>query len=378
MRYLLLLSCFHYTRQILGILMNHLINFSDSLTLIFLMFFGEFLGGLSVVSYHYFYFKKRKILSENFYGIKIIHGKAQMKKADKLYKIILLIFFASSFDFIEFSIVYSIPNKSIISPTADQRLYIIMTIASSLLCTFALRLKMGRHHNLSLIGMGICSFIIFIIELIYKSIGKDFSRFILVYFLKFSRLIFVSFTDVTEKYLVEYNFADKFKVIGTEGFFGIILCLIYSLIINKNPINQINENYKEFDIGKKILMVLFLILFFILSAGLNLYKIICNAIYNPMAKTLPAYFLNPIFIIYYFIFENDFTSGGEKNYFYFIINIILSIIIDFLAFIYNEFLILNCFGLKDDTHYGISNRAINNTLIVLEEEEIEGDNSFED
>ena len=94
-----------------------------------------------------------------------------------------------------------------------------------------------------------------------------------------------------------------------------------------------------------------------------------------MAKSLPAYFFNPFFMIYYFIFENDFTIEGKRNYFYFIVNFILSIIIDIFASIYNEFFILNCFGLQKDTHYGISERASDNSLVELDD--VERQNSIE-
>ena len=83
-----------------------------------------------------------------------------------------------------------------------------------------------------------------------------------------------------------------------------------------------------------------------------------------MAKSLPAYFLNPIFITYYFIFENDFTVGKKRNYIYFIINVIISIFIDLFAFIYNEFFILYCFDLEKETHFGISERSIKTNEII--------------
>ena len=223
--------------------------------------------------------------------------------------------------------------------------------------------------------MGTCSFIIFIIELIYKIKGTDFGNFILAHILVLCRLAFVSLIDVTEKYFVEYNYIDIFRVLSTEGFFGIIFSLIYSFIIRKNPIVEIDKVYQELDLGKKILLIIFLILYFVLSAGCNIYKIICNMVYNPMAKSLSAYFFNPFFMIYYFIFENDFTSEGKRNYFYFIVNFILSIIIDIFAAIYNEFFILNIFGLQKDTHYGISERAIDNSLVELDD--VERQNSIE-
>ena len=380
MRYLILLFVYYYIRQILGMVMSKVVHFSESLTLTFLMFFGEFFGGLAIILYHKLTFYKKRQTNHfskaNTLGsIELIQGQAQMNNIDGTFKIHLLIFFISFFDFNEFLISLLIPEIAIISPTSDQRLRIIITIISSLLCTYALRLKTGKHHTFSLIGMGSCSLIIFIIELIYKMKGTDFGNFILAHILVLCRLAFVSLIDVSEKYLVEYNFIDKFRVLSTEGFFGIIFCLIYSFIISKNPIVEIDKVYQVLDLGKKILLIIFLILYFVLSAACNIYKITCNMVYNPMAKSLPAYFFNPFFMIYYFIFENDFTIEGKRNYFYFIVNFILSIIIDIFAAIYNEFFILNIFGLQKDTHYGISERAIDNSLVELDD--VERQNSIE-
>ena len=323
MRYLVFLFVYYYIRQILGMVMSKVVHFSESLTLNFLMFFGEFFGGLAIILYHKLSFYKKR--EKTYYfgktstlgSIQLIQNQAQMNNIDGFFKIHLLIFFVAFFDFNEFLISNLIPEIAIISPTSDQRLRIIITIISSLLCTFTLRLKTGKHHTFSLIGMGICSFIIFIMELIYKMKGIHLGNFIVAHILVFCRLAFVSLIDVTEKYLVEYNFIDKFRVLSTEGFFGIIFCLIYSFIISKNPIIEIDKAYQKLDVGKKILLIIFLILYFVLSAACNIYKITCNIVYNPMAKSLPAYFFNPFFMIYYFIFENDFTSGGKRNYFYF-------------------------------------------------------------
>ena len=229
MRYLILLFVYYYIRQILGMVMSKVVHFSESLTLTFLMFFGEFFGGLAIILYHKLTFYKKRQTNHfskaNTLGsIELIQGQAQMNNIDGTFKIHLLKFFISFFDFNEFLISLLIPEIAIISPTSDQRLRIIITIISSLLCTYALRLKTGKHHTFSLIGMGSCSFIIFIIELIYKMKGTDFGNFILAHILVLCRLAFVSLIDVSEKYLVEYNFIDKFRVLSIEGFFGIIFC----------------------------------------------------------------------------------------------------------------------------------------------------------
>ena len=215
--------------------------------------------------------------------------------------------------------------------------------------------------------MSICLFIILILDIIFLSRGADAAKFILAFLLVFVRLSFVSFIDVIERYLVESNNMNKFKILSAEGIIGILLCIIFALVEKKNPFKEMNKAYTELnDGGKKFLMIFFLFLYFVLSAGVNIYKIICNVIYTPIAKSLPAYFLNPLFIIFYFIWENDFKSKGEKNYFYFIINIILSLVIDFFALIYNEFFILYCFNLEHGTHFAISNRADDNTIKELD------------
>ena len=97
--------------------------------------------------------------------------------------------------------------------------------------------------------------------------------------------------------------------------------------------------------------------YFSFSAGTNVYKILTNGIYSPMVKTLAVYIFNPILFIYYFILGGDFLSNGERNYFYFIINMIFAIIISFFGCVYNEFLVLSFCGLDYETHYAISRRA---------------------
>ena len=369
MIYLILLCFWHYARQIEVIIIPKVIYFSDSLSFTFLMFLAELFGGLAVILYNklnFLYRKKKTKQDENIVKILTKGKERKMSKSDNMFKIIILIIFAAFFDFVQFIISYTLQKIVVLSPTSDQRLRIIITVVSSLLCTYALRFKIAKHHIFSLIGMSICSLVILIFDLIFLSKGADAGYFVLAFLLVIIRLAFVSFIDVTERYLVEYNNLNKFKILSAEGFIGIIFCIIFIFIERKNPFIEMHNTYERLNNGgKKFLMIFLLILYIILSAGVNIYKIICNVIYNPIAKSLPAYFLNPAFIIYYFIEENDFKSGGQRNYFYFILNLILSLIIDFFALIYNEFLILYCFGLQHGTHYAIADRAEINTITEM-------------
>ena len=364
--YLLLLFGYYYLRKIDGIIISKVLNFRGSFIFTFLMAFGEFFGGLAIYMYQRYLVLNKKVTSKRF-GLKLIINEKKMNRADGWIKIIILIFFAAFFDFFEFVIInYFIPRFANVSPTIEQRLCFIITISSSLICTYALRIKIGRHHVFALIGMGICSGIVIILELIYKTRGISIGNFVIAYLLVICHLIFVTFTDVTEKYLIEYNFIDAFLLLASEGALEIVMCIIYSFI--KNPYKEIGNYYNKEENKKYFpLLIFLLILHFVFSAGINVYKILCNVFYSPMAKSLPTYFLNPIFIIYYFIFENDFTVEKKQNYFYFIMNVIISIFIDLFAFVYNEFFILYCFDLEKETHFGISQRSIKtNELIEME------------
>ena len=92
MRYLILLFVYYYIRQILGMVMSKVVHFSESLTLTFLMFFGEFLGGLAIILYHKLSFYKKG--KENYLGkihslgsIQLIQNQAQMNNIDGFFKI---------------------------------------------------------------------------------------------------------------------------------------------------------------------------------------------------------------------------------------------------------------------------------------------------
>ena len=86
-----------------------------------------------------------------------------------------------------------------------------------------------------------------------------------------------------------------------------------------------------------------------------------NKLYSPMVLTLSDYFLNPLYIIYDYI-DGDFKSKNGQNIFYFILNLILSILTAFSTFIYNEFIVLFCFGFERNTYDQITKRSFSEKL----------------
>ena len=353
--YLLLANIFYLLRRILSIIIDEIYGLDNSLIFCFLMFLSEILGGL-VIYYRQISFLNKNKKGKNSLLYKFGKSEAKMKREDKWLKIIVLIFFISFFDFIEF-IIFStfIPKIANLSATSTLRLCFILTVTSSIICYSTLRFKIGKHQLFSLIIMGLCFIIIIVIEFIYKPKDLNIGNFIISYSLVFCHFILLSFIDVTEKYLADYDFLNPLSILMAEGAFGFIITFIYS--IYHDPFKEIMIIYKDIETWKFVILLFLLVLYFIFSAGINVYKILSNVFYSPMTKSLATYFLNSIFIIYHFIKRNDFITEGKRNYFYFFINLFISILIDFLGLIYNELFILNFCGLASDTYSGIAFRA---------------------
>ena len=376
--YIINLLIHYYLRKVDLIIINTKFQFNDSLIFTFLMFFGEFFAGLSIFLYQHIFLKK-DIKTVKHFKIPFSIYKPKMNRTDNIFKIGLLIFFSASFDFIEFVIAtFYIPRFEIVSSTAEYRFGGLIIIIGALICHFNLRIKILKHQFYSLIIIGICLAIIIILEIIYRGKGVSFGDFCFAHMLVVGYLIFVPFTDVIEKYLIEFNFINPFLILMIESIFGFIFISIYSA--GENLFKNFNEIYSNYSTGEFLLFIFLLFLYFVFSAGTNAYKILTNGLYSPMAKTLAVYILNPLIFLYYFIIGNDFLSDGERDWFYFIANIIISLIISFLGCVFNEFIILSCCGLEYETHSFVSKRAGDdeniNDIKMLNDLDLDPDSEF--
>lgn len=353
--YIINLIIHYYLRKVDLIIISKIYNFNGSLILTLLMLLGEFFAGLSIYIYQKILLKKN-IKKVKYFNIELAFSKAKMQRSDNIFKIILLLFFTACFDFVEFIVAtFYIPKFSVVSSTAEYRFGGFIIILAALICHFNLKIRILKHQFYSLLIIGICLIIIILLEIIYRGKGVSIGEFCFGHMLVLAYLFFVPFTDIIEKYLMEFNFLNPFLTIAAEAIFGLIFVSIYSS--SEDPFKDLKRLYKECDAGKFTLLIFLLFLYFAFSAGVNTYKIITNGLYSPMAKTLAVYILNPFLYIYYFIIENDFLSGGERNWFYFITNLIIAVIISFFGCVFNEFLVLECCGLEYETHFSISKRA---------------------
>ena len=340
-----------YVRKIVTIIFENTFDFYPSFIFLFLMTLGEIFGGLTIFLYQYISLKRKK--DSKIFTIKSIYDSEDKKVGDHLLKKIILVFFAAFFDFMEFviSTFFLSPFDNNISPSFDLRFGAITTISSSLLCIYALKAKTGKHQIISQRIMIMCLLISLIFELCYKSDNVSFGNCLVARLLCFGYLICISYNDCIEKYLVNTNFTSPFKIVMIEGIFEFIMSSFLS--IGKAPFKEIKMKYNEISPGYFVLLIFLFILYLILSAILNSYKIYCNVIYSPMAKSLMDYLMSPFFCIYYFIRDNDFN----KNYFYFFISEFIVIIIVFFGCVYNEYIILYCFDMERETIDEIIERA---------------------
>ena len=73
--------------------------------------------------------------------------------------------------------------------------------------------------------------ILIIFEIIFRGKGLSVGDFCFAYFLVTLYLVFVTFIDVVEKYLLEYDFMSPFITLILESTFGLILVSIFHPII---------------------------------------------------------------------------------------------------------------------------------------------------
>ena len=367
-----------FLRKIVSILISKLFNFSGSVIYTFLMFLGELIGGFVTFMYQYNFIKQKDIPKEMLkkFRFSLIEGQEiELKKLDGKIKIFFLVFMTAFFDFFEFILsTYYIDKIHRISGSLQVRLGGVLIISSSLLYRFLLNIPMFKHQKFAFTLLALCLIILIISEYFFQEFDgiittKDLSLAII-----FSVISYISLTfdDIIEKYLIEFDFLNPFIILFRQGIIGIIFTIICALI--ENPFKGLKDVYDNNSGGMFILFLFLLLLYSIFGALKNIYRMPTIMLFTPMNKNLADIIINPIYIVYYFIEGKDFSKNGQRNYLYFFTNLIILIIFDICGLIFNEFLILFCCRLDHDTYKSITERAISleeMNILNEDDEEIE-------
>ena len=360
MKYLVNLIIWSFVRDIILDVTTYLFHFSVTIIYLILSFLGEFIFGGITYLYQKRY-KKRKNLTKNdtFLAIHLIIND-KLKRSDSKWKIYFLIFIAGFSDFVDSILSIGLaPGLDRCSNSLENRMRGILIIFDALFYLFVLRLQIFKHQFFSIYVISICLIITIIIEFIFQDINifLSFGKFVLLIFLIIIQILFNSLTDSIEKYLFEYNYVNPFKVLMIEGLVGLVFGFVYCFCYN--PIPELKKFYEYDQNNKKIFpyIILFSVLFLILCGVQNIFRVVTNKVYSPMALALSQYFFNPIYIIFTLIVEKDFESKRGNTYLFFSLNLILTIIISLCGCVYNEFIILFFCGLQHETYKEISFRA---------------------
>ena len=270
-------------------------------------------------------------------------------------KILFLFFLASYFDFSgtmarKFSFIKCTSIKTLSSRIRSLQIFI-----SSLLCYFTIRTKIYKHQKFSLYIILFFLVLVILSEFIPNKgisnsdiVESEIKYKVLLLAVSFSSCFEQAFLDTIEKYLLEFNFVSPFTIIAYEGIISIFLLLIIFLVNGCNL--EIIKGEKDF------VLYLFLFLYFILSGFKNIYRVNTIKLYSPMTRALTECILDPI-ITFFNLFYNDIKDNKENFLIFFIINVVSLFIMAFCSLVYNDFLVLYCYGLEKETHLEISKRS---------------------
>ena len=207
----------------------------------------------------------------------------------------------------------------------DFRLSSIQIISSSLICIYAFDFKIKNHHKVSLIVISafLClSIFVDVICIVYGNY-RNIKHPLFQYFLTLYYFIGYSFNNCIEKYLVDYNYMNPFIILMLEGVFELIMALFIPIF--KNPFEDFNKKSIKDNLALFIFLFITFIIFQIVDC---VYRIYCNVIYSPLARSLIDYLLNPFINIVLYFLEKDLF----KNYYiYFILTEVICLVMSFLV-----------------------------------------------
>ena len=345
-------------RDIESILISHFLNVSDLAINCPLMFLGELLAGSIIYLYQKQLFSQNQnVMPTEYMHIKLIHTE-QIFIKDSDIKILFLMFSGALCDFVEFKLfdcVYRYPN---ISGSIENRLRGWYTIFNALFYIFILGYPILTHQKFSLIVIGICIILVVLFEFIFQEINifLSYGDLALAYFFVVNIHFYSALVDSIGKYLFEYNKINPFFELMFEGLFGFLISCLYCIFYS--PFDEISKFRKSHSTSDFIVLIFSLFLYCFLSGGKNCFRVLTTKIFSPMTTTCMEYIFNPFYMIYYFVAGIDFIPYGQRNYLYFIINLIITFIVSFCGCVYNEFIILFFCGLEKDTHDQVVKRSI--------------------
>ena len=226
----------------------------------------------------------------------------------------------------------------------------IQIIFSALLCYFTIRIKIYKHQIISLIFILIIIIIIIVIDF---SMDKEKFSLLEFYGLGIFSCFSRTFLDTIEKYLFEFDYLNPYKVLMLEGLFG---CLFLPILFFMNGTYEDFNQFSLQGVWKLLILIICLLIYLFLSLSKNIFRVLTIKSYSPMTRALAESIIDPFDFIYLII--KNMIIKEKFNPFQYIAITIALFVISFFSFVYNDFIVLYCFGLEYNTHLEIQKRAI--------------------
>ena len=224
---------------------------------------------------------------------------------------------------------------------------IVIILFTSIFYYFIFKMKLFKHHYLSIV---LIILIGFVIDIILGNFQTDVNNNLGLFFLRFLREILYSLSSVVDKYVMEYKFISVYILLLCHGLIHSTLFIIIA-IFDYN-FNMLNDNYEEFfaTFDKYELLVLFGVL--VTQFGINLSILMTNKYYTPCHICIVFIFGQ----FAYYLYDIKLIT---------IIVILCLILVLFFTLIFNEIILLNFWGLSNNTKENIMIRADHEDFNIL-------------
>ena len=321
--------------------------------LLLIMFFSESL--IFIVYLIHLYLSKSKSQSRR----SILKPK-QMKTQAKIkiiLKIVLLLFICSTLDLIRNISTMNIRSSKTITNFFEVILKIVSIPLISLLTVWILNYKYYRHHY---IGYLITAFGL-MIEPTYQLIMNNNSDFDIGTLLLLTVFFLIgALLEVLEKYLMDIQYLSPYLIISVEGFIGIIVVSILLIFFKGETIVlEIDDFFKCIHLLKKEKFKIGIIIYAIGIFIYNILRLLTNQRCSPTHLIIADCFGS--FLGWILNFSIYFLRQEEKvqNDFYIQLTLMgIGYVFIFIGLIiFLEFIVINKWGMNNNTTFNIQSRA---------------------
>ena len=234
---------------------------------------------------------------------------------------------------------------------------------------FILKVKLYKHHFISLILIIIFGIIIIIINNLYTEKSEDFFFKIINTFV--IEIIF-SLEIVVAKYAMEYKLSSPYEICLFEGVFILVINLILLIIFTFIPMSEIKYIKKTEYEGK-----MYIDNFFQYFSKISYIEVISFVVimlsrfgFNIFCLLITKYFTPSHSIMILIIGEIYFASYDTEPLWRVFIEYIMYALLIFVMLVFLEIIEINCWGLQKNTEKNISLRA-GQIDSILDEDETE-------